>query len=171
MASNEPVIVGRFGAPYGVKGWLRVTSFTDPADNIRDYSPWLAREGQGFSEIEIIGFRALSKGFAVQVEGISNREAAGDWRGREISVAADQLPATASDEVYWKDLIGLAASTPDGEPIGRVSKLLPGGSHDVLVIDSASRPAPIMVPFHREYVTEVDIAQGRLVADVSGFAE
>jgi len=169
VPSNEPVIVGRFGAPYGIQGWLRVTSFTDPADNIRDYQPWLVDRGQGLSEIGLVGFRALSKGFAVQVEGVSDREVANEWRGCEISVAAAQLPVPAADEVYWKDLIGLAASSPDGERIGRVSYLIPGGSHDVLVIDSDARETPIMVPFHREYVRDVDLHQGRLVADVSAF--
>jgi len=169
VASNEPVIVGRFGAPYGIKGWLRVTSYTDPAENIRDYQPWLADTPEGLREIVLTEFRALSKGVAVHVEGVDDRNAANDWRGREISVAPEQLPATTADEVYWKDLIGLAASSPDGEHIGRVSSLLPGGSHDVLVIASESRDASIMVPFHREYVTRVDIGQGRLIADVSGF--
>ncbi|MCY4039838.1 MAG: ribosome maturation factor RimM [Gammaproteobacteria bacterium] len=171
MPFNEPVIVGRFGAPYGIKGWLRVTSFTDPADNIRNYRPWLVDFGAGLGEITLINFRALSKGFAVHVEGVADREAAIDWRGREISVAADQLPEVAADEIYWKDLIGLAASTPDGTPIGRVSQLLPAGSHDVLVIDREACEVPIMVPFHREYVRQVDLDQGKLVADVSGFED
>ncbi len=148
---------------------MRVTSYTDPAENIRDYQPWLVDSQDGLREIVLTECRALSKGVVVHVEGIDDREVAGDWRGREISVAPEQLPATTADEIYWKDLIGLAASSPDGAHIGRVSSLLPGGSHDVLVIDSEARDAPIMVPFHREYVTHVDIDQGRLIADVSGF--
>ena len=167
MPSQEPVIVGRFGAPYGIKGWLRVTSYTDPADNIREYQPWLVDTGQGFSEVEVCAFRVLSKGFAAQLAGVVDRDEAAEWRGREISVEAARLPAPEPGEIYWKDLIGLAAHAPDGAPLGRVSGLVPGGSHDVLVIDLVSAGKPVMVPFHRDYVPEVDIEAGRLVADIS----
>ena len=171
MPAQEPVIVGRFGAPYGIKGWLRVTSFTDPADNIRDYQPWLVHSERGWDEIELVALRTLPKGFAVQVAGIGDRDEAALLRGREISVLASSLGEAGPDEVYWKDLIGLAARSTDGEPLGEVSSLMPGGSHDVLVIDSASRQQPILVPFHRDYVRDVDVEGGALVADISGFKD
>ena len=148
---------------------MRVTSYTDPVDNIRAYQPWLVASGQGWNEICLRGFRALSKGFAAHVEGVGDRDEALEWRGREISINAALLPATEPDEVYWNDLIGLAAHSPDGHVLGVVTRLMPGGSHDVLVIDKESGGKPVMVPFHRDYVPEVDVANGTLVADVSGF--
>jgi len=165
---NEPVIVGRFGAPYGIKGWLRVTSFTDPADNIRNYRPWLVDFGAGLGELTLINFRALSKGFAVHVEGVADREAAIDWRCREISVAAATLHEGSAEELYWKDLIGLAASTPDGTPIRRVSQLPPAAFHDVRVTYREACEGPILVPFLHAYMRQVELAQARLVAAVPG---
>lgn len=164
---SPPVIVGRFGAPYGVKGWLRVTSFTDPPENIERYQPWqVAWDGQ-WNELRAFGFKRLSKGFAVGVESINDRDGAGLYSGREIGVDAGLLPEPDADELYWKDLIGLMAESPQGEHLGRVAGLIPGGSHDILQIDSERADSPLLVPFHRAYVLEVDPACGRLVADVA----
>lgn len=171
MSPQETVIVGRFGAPYGIKGWLRLISFTDPAENIEHYQPWRVQSASGWDELKLKGFRALPKGFAAFVEGISDRDGAISLRGKEISIATSLLPDPKGDEIYWKDLIGLKAESPSGMRLGQVIGLVPAGTHDVLVIEPFEAGEPLLVPFERGYVPEVDIAVGRLVADVSRLQE
>ena len=171
MSPQEPVIVGRFGAPYGIKGWLRLTSFTDPAENIERYQPWHVQSEAGWDELKLNGFRALSNGFAAGVEGISDRDGATSLSGREICIEASVLPAPGPGELYWKDLIGLKAESTEGTSLGQVTGLVPAGTHDVLVIEPIETGEPLLVPFQRDFVPEVDIAVGRLVADVSRIEE
>lgn len=171
MSLQEPVIVGRFGTPYGIKGWLRLTSFTDPAENIKQYQPWHVQSEAGWDELRLAGFRRLSKGFAAGLEGMSERDAAASLCGKEICIEASVLPAPQPGELYWKDLIGLAAESPDGIRLGQVTGLVPGGTHDVLVINADQVDAPLLVPFQSDYVPQVDLAARRLVADVSRLKE
>lgn len=171
MSPQEPVIVGRFGAPYGIKGWLRLISFTDPAENIQHYEPWHVRSEAGWDELKLKGFRALSKGFAAGVEGISDRDGATSLTGREICIAASVLPDPRPSELYWKDLIGLQAESTEGMSLGKVTGLIPAGTHDVLVIEPFETGEPLLVPFQRDFVPEVDVAVGRLIADVSRLEE
>lgn len=167
MSPSQPVIVGRFGAPYGIKGWLRVTSFTDPPQNIENYRPWYVSSQRGWEEVGLVGFLSLSKGFAAGLSNIADRDAATLLSGRDICIDATLLPEPGPDEIYWKDLIGLLAESPTGDRLGRITGLMPAGSHDVLVIESELTKEPLLVPFHKDYVPEVDIGRGRLVADVS----
>lgn len=167
MSPREPVIVGRFGAPYGIKGWLRVTSFTDPPENIERYQPWQVAWDGKWSELHPTGFKRLAKGVAVGVASVKDRDGASLYSGREIGVDASLLPEPDADELYWKDLIGLVAESPEGERLGSVTGLMPAGSHDVLVIESHEAGSPLLVPFHREYVPHVDPGAGRLIADVA----
>ena len=122
-------------------------------------------------DVSDCGFRALSNGFAAGVEGISDRDGATSLSGREICIEASVLPAPGPGELYWKDLIGLKAESTEGTSLGQVTGLVPAGTHDVLVIEPIETGEPLLVPFQRDFVPEVDIAVGRLVADVSRIEE
>ncbi len=161
------MIVGCFGAPYGLRGWVRVTSFTHPASNIRQYRPWHTLFEREWNRCDVIGFHALSKGFAVELEGIADRTHAETLTGKNICVESCVLPAIEDDEIYWKDLVGLCAQSPDGADLGQVTALIPAGAHDVLVINTDDSKEPLLIPLHREYVPDIDVAHGRLVVDIS----
>lgn len=168
--SNSPdptqdwVVVGRVGAPYGVRGWVRVSSYTDPIDNLLRYKPWLVAE----RELEPVKVRAHQGGFVAQLAQVDDRDAAALLAGQDIRVPISQLPVTESDEFYWRDLIGMQARCPAGRALGEVTQLLETGAHDVLVITTPAK-LEVLVPFVKEFVHDIDKKENFLIVDWSEF--
>ncbi len=127
--------VGRIIGPYGVRGWLKVYSYTHPKKNILDYAPWFIQLGQGPAEVRrLIDGRVHGKNIVAQVEGCSTREQVSRWVGAEISVERSRLPRLEPGEYYWADLIGWKVITVTGVELGTVDHLLETGANDVVVI-------------------------------------
>lgn len=166
MASTgRRVLMGRIVGLYGVQGWLKIESWSEPRTRIFDYQPWRISKAPGV-ELEIAGAtgRAQGKGLVAQLPGVDNREKAAELVGSDIHVDRQQLPATAEGEYYWVDLEGLEVITTEGVPLGRVMHLFATGSNDVVVIRDGERER--LVPFVQgSYVRSVDLAAGRMVVD------
>ncbi len=174
-AGADKVVVGKVGRPYGVRGWVHVSSFTEPADNLLAYRPWqLGRDGV-WQRVQVSEVRAHKQGFVASFEGIVNRNAAAALAGCDIGVDAAVLPAPAPGEYYWKDLIGLAVVDRDGVRVGRVVNLLSTPAHDVLVIERVCVRSEVdrrkadrreaLIPFVAAYVVTVDLDGGEIVID------
>lgn len=165
-SDRELVIVGRIGAPHGVAGAVRVTSATQPPENIVHYRPWLVGDGAGapFREVEVTSVRRQANGFVAVIAGIDDRDRAQALGGALIAVPRHVLPALDADrEYYWQDLLGLTVRHVDGRTLGTVKTLLETGAHDVLVIE---RDGPeLLVPFVGAFVLEVDLAARRIVVE------
>jgi 16S rRNA processing protein RimM len=170
----EPVVVGRIAGAYGVLGWVRVLSFTEPPENLLSYRPWMLGEGEGWRPVTPATSRPHGAGFVVQLRDLSSREQAQALAGRLIAVPRAALPDLESEsEYYWRDLVGLTVLDPQGRRLGRVDHLVATGAHDVLAI--AVEPAvggsegagghQLLVPFLRQFVPQVDLARGHLVVD------
>ena len=129
----EQLVVGRLGAVYGIRGWLKIHSFTDIPESIFDYGPWLIDQRGNPIEIKVEKFKQHGKGWIVKLEGIDVREEAQLLTGAEISVASAQLPEL-NDEFYWHDLIGCKVVSLQGYDFGQVSDLMETGSNDVLLV-------------------------------------
>jgi len=157
------VVVGRFGPPFGIKGWLNVISYTDPVANLAQYRPWFVERTGQWVEVAIDQIRPHRSGYVVQVAGIDDRDIAQQHSGKSIGVPESVLPATAEDEFYWKDLIGLAVEDQSGRVIGQVDSLLETGANGVLVVRAQS--GEVLIPFVRHVVTEVDLGSRRIVVD------
>lgn len=166
-AEDSPVIVGRVGGAYGVKGWVRLASYTEPPENLLEYRPsLLIGDGQGWQALEVLEVRPHGDGFAAKLAGVDDRDQAAALRGRPLAVPAAALPEPEEDEFYWRDLMGLEARGPADEHLGRVASLLETGSRDVLVIERpGAGERDWLVPFDRRYVTEVKLAEGYLRVD------
>lgn len=135
MTPDQMLVVGRINAVHGVKGWVKVYSFTDPMENIFDYQPWCLRQGDAWVPIKLSGYRRQGKGLVVGLEGVEDRDQAQrQLVGREIGVPHDRVPAAGAGEFYWRDLIGLRVKLGDGRDLGRVETLLETGANDVLVV-------------------------------------
>ncbi len=157
------VVVGRFGAAYGIKGWLNVASYTDPPDNLVSYRPWLVESNGAWNEVRIMQIRPHRAGFVVQVDGVADRDVAQRMVGRTIGIPQAVLPQTEEDEFYWKDLIGLDVIDDRGFSLGRVHELMETGANDVIVVRNDR--GQILIPFLRHVVKDVDLAGGRMIVD------
>ncbi len=162
-ADTEMVVVGRLGAPFGVKGWVHVSSFTDPPQNLLAYRPWSVRRRGQWQVVRVASVSPHKQGFVARLEDVEDRDAAAVLRGCDIGVSESVLPKPAPDEYYWKDLVGLAVERLDGTPLGTVRGLLDTAANDVLVIEKDGRE--ILVPFIEAVVISVDLVARRLVAD------
>jgi 16S rRNA processing protein RimM len=153
------VVVGRLGAPHGVSGALRVTSFTHPADNLLAYRPWLISDDGTFRPVEVEEVRRLGRHLTVRLAGVGDREAAARLRGRNIVVPRSSLPDPASDhEYYWHDLIGLRVVDRRRGFLGTVCGLMDTPAHDVLVVDEGRT----LIPFVAAFVEQVDLEAGEI---------
>ena len=161
MSVNKQVALGYISAVHGIKGWVKVHSWTRPMEVILDYQPWLL--GEDKRSVKIVDGRKQGKGMAALLPGYDNREQAVALVGQQIFVNRDQMPATASDEYYWSDLEGLEVHTTSGESLGRVERLMETGANDVLVIRGKREH---LVPFIQgQYVTRVDLEDGVIEVD------
>jgi len=159
---NKPdrlIVLGRIAGLYGVRGWVRVVSETDPRENVVRYSPWLL---DGTAHVVAEG-RRHGKGLVVRLKGCEDRDQAAKLIGRNICVRRDQLPPARPDEFYWADLEGLEVQTLGGEVLGHVSHLFDTGANDVLVVKSDRER---LLPFvWDDIVKDVDFASGTITVD------
>jgi 16S rRNA processing protein RimM len=156
------VVLGRIGAPFGVQGWVKVNSYTDPSDGIVNFGSWeLVRAGRS-ERRAVLEWKRSGRSLAVRLEGVNTREAAQALTGCEVQVDRSALPPIAPGEFYWHDLMGLEASTPDGVPLGHVDGILDLPAHPVLIL-AGDRER--LVPLVPERLVTVDLEAGRVTLD------
>lgn len=162
--SEKFVLLGKIVGLHGVRGELKLESYTEPRTQIFRYQPWRMRSASGESTLEGCRGRAQGKGIVAELPGVTDRDAAAALVGSEIWVARSALPPPAPGEYYWSDLEGLEVSTVEGVALGTVSHLLATGANDVLVVRHADRER--LIPFLvGQFVTEVDLDAGRVTVD------
>jgi 16S rRNA processing protein RimM len=164
-AAGRRVLVGRIVGLYGVQGWLKIESWTEPRIRIFDYQPWLLSAAPGVeSEVKGVTGRPQGKGLIAFLPDVTDRDQAAALIGSDIYVAREQLPRPGKDEYYWVDLEGLEVVTTEGVALGRVSHLFATGANDVVVVRDGERER--LVPFVQgSYVRSVDLSGGRMVVD------
>ena len=131
---GKDVTLGKVGAVYGIKGWLKIHSFTDDQEAILDYFPWSLKLGNKIQSVEITDWRKHNNGLVVKVAGIDDRDVAQKLVGSEIFVSEDALSDLPEGEFYWRDLIGMTVVTDKGYDLGQVSDIMETGANDVLVV-------------------------------------
>lgn len=158
------MVLGQVNGLFGIRGWVKVFSHTEPRENILDYGPWLLRTPDGrVREFRVLEGRRQGKGLVARLEGIEDRDAAAAWMGAEISIPRSRLPEPDEGEYYWTDLIGLEVETVDGVVLGTVAYLFRTGANDVLVVDGARER---LIPFLQgDVIREVDLEGGRIRVD------
>jgi len=155
------VALGYISAVHGIKGWVKVHSWTRPMEAILAYQPWLLGEQQ--SSVEIIDGRKQGKSLVALLPGHEDREQATSLVGQQIFVGREQLPPAAEGEYYWSDLEGLEVHTTSGEVLGRIERLMETGANDVLVIRGDREH---LIPFVQgQYVVRVDLEAGLVEVD------
>lgn len=133
-ANTDYIVVGKLGSAYGIKGWLKVQSFTDPITNIETYSPWYLKNGDQWEPIEVQESREHGKTIVAKLSGLNTPEQARLLTGKEIAIKRSQLPSLAKNEYYWSDLEGLTVINQHNQVLGKIAYLIETGANDVLVV-------------------------------------
>ncbi|MFZ2312861.1 MAG: ribosome maturation factor RimM [Methylobacter sp.] len=163
MTKPDIINVGKISGVFGVKGWVKVFSFTDPRENILTYSPWLLKKGDETKTVEVIDGQLQGKTIVAQLVGVNDRDQAAGLMGWDVFITQDQLPAAAKDEYYWSDLVGLKVETIDGVQFGVVDSLLETGANDVIVVQGERERA---IPFLQgQTIIDIDLNEGRIIVD------
>ena len=163
-AGQRMITVGRLHGAFGVRGEVKLESFTDPLHAIARYQPWTLRDARGHERsCEGVKVREGVKGLIASMPGIADRDAADALRGVEVLVPRSAMPPPADGEYYWVDLEGLRVVNEEGVDFGRVSHLFSTGANDVLV---AQGDRERMIPFVQpDYIRSVDFEAGLVTVD------
>jgi len=161
--SEQHVSVGKISGVFGIKGWVKVFSFTDPRENILTYSPWLLKKGDETKMVNVVDGQLQGKTIVAQLAGIDDRDQAASLMGWDIFITQDQLPRPAKGEYYWSELIGLQVETVAGVQLGVVDSLLETGANDVIIVHGERER---VIPFLQgRTIIKVDLDAGKIIVD------
>ena len=160
---TAPVCVARIGAAHGVRGAVRLWTFTEDPLAVKDYGPLMTKDGT--RQFEVTHAREAKDHLVVTLKGVASRDDAERLNGLELYVPRDRLPETDDGEYYHTDLIGLAAVTTSEQPLGKVIAIHNFGAGDIIEI-APPQGATMLLPFTNAVVPSVDLAGGRVVIDL-----
>lgn len=170
--ANRKVVLGKIVGAFGVAGWVKVESYTDPPENILKYGSWQLIGKDGEQLVKPLTGRVAAKGVQAQIEGVADRDAAERLRGAVIAVERSELPALGPGEVYWDDLVGLEAYSPAGERLGSILDIRETPAHALLHIVndraelcSTERHSEHWVPMVGQRLLKVDLGARRVTVD------
>lgn len=163
-APKDLVCVGAIAGAFGVRGEVRLKSFCATPEDVASYGPLFTKDGGRNFAITLT--RPIPQGFAARLSGISTREEAEAMKGTTLHADRARLPSLGDDEFYHADLIGLTVMDTGGAVIGRVSAVHNHGAGDLLEVQRPGPKSAALLPFTREIVPTVDLASGRIIADV-----
>jgi len=165
-AEIEMVVMGRVAVPYGVKGWVKIQTFTEMLDNLLDYPEWWMNSKAGWQlcDVEEVGIHG--KSVIAKFVGCDDRTAAFALKGKDIAVPRNDLPEPEEDEYYWSDLVGLSVQNLQAQHFGRITEVFATGANDVLVVKGEEKGSrERLIPFTAQVVQQVDLAAKRMVVD------
>ena len=163
MNKATDISVGKVSGVFGIKGWVKIFSYTESRENILKYSPWLLKKGSETKVLKVVEGNSQGKFLVAQLEGVSDRDQAAALMGWEIFIKAEQLPKARKGEYYWSDLIGLTVKTTLGVELGVVDSLLETGANDVVIV-TGERDR--VIPFlQNETIIEINLDLGLMIVD------
>jgi 16S rRNA processing protein RimM len=161
---SDPVCIGAVAGAFGVRGELRLKSFTAEPSDVATYGPVATEDGsQGFT-ITLTG-QSTKGALIARLSGVTTKEQADSLRGVRLYVERDRLPALPDDEYYHADLIGVEVFDTGGALLGRVKSVQNHGASDLLEIHGPGLKSTVLLPFTLDAVPTVDLTAGRIVAD------
>jgi 16S rRNA processing protein RimM len=158
-----PVVLGRIAGIFGVKGWVKVFSYTEPREAILDYENWLLKHGDAWQEITVEEGKMHGRSVIAKLANVGDRDAAAEFVDFDIVVPREELPDTEELEYYWVDLEGLQVVHRDGRSLGKVACVMATGANDVLVVEGDRE---CLIPFVMgKFILDVDLAKGVISVD------
>ena len=163
MSSDSYITIGKFAKAYGVKGWIKVVSYTDPITNIIDYTPfWQVTHNKKPLSLEIEDAKLHGKFVIVKIKGYNAPETVRALTNDLIKIAREDLPALKEDEHYLADMIGLNVISTSGVNFGKITEIQETGANDVIVIEGEKRT---LIPYLDHVVLKVDIEKQEMLVD------
>jgi len=157
------MVLGRVSALFGVRGWVRVYSYTEPREAILQYKGLLIRRQGDWKPAEVVEGQQHGKSVIALFKGCDDRDQAAVLIGAELGVHREDLPEPGDGQYYWSDLIGLKVVHRDGTELGVIDEMLETGANDVMVVKGEKER---LIPFVKdEIVINVDLSQGRVDVD------
>jgi 16S rRNA processing protein RimM len=160
---SDLICVAVIAGAFGVKGEVRLKSFTADPLSIGEYAPLVTEDGRRSFDVALEG--QLTNGLLVRLSGVGSKEEADALKGVKLFVPRDRLPGLPDDEYYHADLIGLEVLDSGGGRLGRVKAVLNHGAGDILEVQVPGSSETVLLPFTMEAVPTVDLAAGRIIAD------
>ena len=165
---EDLIVLGKITSVHGVRGEVKIYSFTDPIDNLLGYSAWTLKRDGEVKQVELVSGRLQGKALVAKLKGLDDREVARTFAGFDICVSRALLPDLDDGEYYWHQLEGLKVIDLQGQLLGRLDHLLETGSNDVMVV----KPCPgslddreRLLPYTEQCVQKVDLAAGEMRVD------
>ncbi|CAM3128386.1 16S rRNA processing protein RimM [Paracoccus aminovorans] len=159
----ERICVGAIAGAFGVRGEVRLKSFTSEPSDVAAYGPLWSEDGKRSFTVRLT--RPVTGGLGARLSGVETREDAEALKGATLWVDRERLPSLPDDEFYHTDLIGLSVYDAGGVLIGKVRAIYDHGAGDILEIFGPGRKQALLLPFTRAFVPTVDLAAGRIIAD------
>ncbi len=169
LAKSKKIVLGQIGRVYGIKGWLKLSSFTSPPANILKYSKFMVKLGDRTELLQIDEFKKQQNGIKVHFLGYDDPEVSQKLVGREVSVERHRLPVLSEEEFYWHELEALEVINLEGHNLGQVAHLIETGANDVLVVkpsDQSLDRRERLIPYIKgSVVKKVDIPSKKIEVD------
>lgn len=148
------VIIGCFGSPFGVQGWIKISSYTNPIENILKYQHWQIELNHLWQDIDITAKKKTGNIIVAKIANCDDRDLARFYTNRLIAVDRLELPNLNQKEFYWMDLIGLKVVTTTGVELGIIENLLETGSNDVLIVQGERQR---LIPYTTQTICNIDL--------------
>ncbi len=156
------MLVGTINGLFGVQGWVKVFSYTQPRKNILSYKPWCIKVDGQWQTLEITNGREQSKTIVIKIKNIDNREQARIVIGTDVYIDRHQLPKLKKNKYYWEDLIGLKVVNQSGFVFGKVQNLMDTGANHVLIVHGEKEH---LIPYIKPFLREVNIKKKQILVD------
>ena len=168
--SSDYILLGNISGVHGIKGWLKVFSYTSPRLQITEYNQWFiqTKNSEEWQPMKVVAGRKQGKNIIAMLDGVDDRNQVEALIGSKIAIQSIQLEKLSNREYYWKDLIGLSVETTDGEKLGKVDWLFDTGSNDVVVVKDkdGSKVKERMIPFLLDDVIKsIELEKSLMVVD------
>jgi len=167
MSTNSGFItLGKISGVFGVKGWVKIHSYTDPREGIVKYSTWYLKQRGEWIEVKVKAGHKQSKTVVAQLDGVNDRNQAEGMIGLEIAVKQEQLPKLPKGSYYWSELQGLTVSTVDNIEIGVIDYVFATGANDVLVVKKSDDSGECLIPYlNEDVIKKVDLLESTMLVD------
>ena len=157
------VVMGRVLGPFGVKGWVKIQTFTERPDSLAQYPAWWVRVGERWREIEWEESERHGQHFVARMRGVVDRDEAAHFSGAQIAISRDAMPEAGEGEIYREDLLGLKVVNLAGEELGAVKEIFENGAHDILRV--AWTGGERLLPYIPSVVIGIDLVSGEIRVD------